>query len=298
MEKMLVSVIATMDYRYPIVYCGAWSFKYISPEEKDNGGLDADWQAIEENAQTYLGIHINFQKLSNPHEAYKQIISQIKQHKATVFTLKENACYWHSKLGLSSTNEHTLIVCGCTDEGILCTDCQPPTEKIFFSKEDFLQSYNGLLVSFQQESPLCPPELSVKNAFKRISSKSKQLFPEMETFAHYISHANLSLECAGNSEADIWNSSLLFNIKNLSLGRIHFSSYLKFIVNLNQNDSLVNCAKLLEKSGQQWATVRSLLMKALLTGNPESLQNRAEKLILDCKSLEEQALRETILSFH
>lgn len=298
MEKMLVSVIAVMDYRYPVVYCGTWSFKYISSKEKEKGGLDADWQAIEENALSYLGIHIDFQKLSSPHEAYKQIISQINEYRATVFTIKEDACCWHSKLGLSSTNEHTLIACGCTDEGILCTDCQPPIEKIFLPKEGFLKSYNGLLVSFQKGTPLCSAELSVKNAIERINSKSPQLFIDMEAFAHYIRHANLSFECEGNNEADIWNSSLLFNIKNLSLGRIHFSSYLKFIATYKQDDVLIDAAELLEKSGQQWATVRSLLMKALLTGTPETMQIRAEKLVLDCKCLEEQALKKINLLFH
>lgn len=294
-ENVIITVLAALyGIEYLAAFCDSWGFQY---EELSTSGvwLSDGWGSIERRAEEYLGMGISFLKVCNCLEAYEEVCRLVSTYGAVAFVLDIRFCPWHPWSNTDTVKEHTLLVNDVLPDGVLkCIDCQYQITDIALGKSKFQSGYLGTIIRFvPEEKPLERKDwfAPIYQTITKLTRNGVHLtaFDEMRIFREKICSDNQFRGDINTSEEKIWNSPILYKIKNLSIGRLQYGKYIDLLIELSGKNELHPVKKILVDSGNRWATIYSMLLKAAVSGYTTKSRKRIYDMIGECASMEEAA---------
>ncbi|MBB6698582.1 hypothetical protein [Clostridium algidicarnis] len=305
LEDNIVTVLASMNKNYHLIYCDAWTFDFINGDKQkiETVGkcIVSDWGSIEDNSLKYLGISIKYKHIIDALEAYEVICNQIAQGKSVVFVVDVHYIEWH-QIKYHQNDRHALIASDIYKNGdLFCMDCQPIIQGVNLHLESFLSAYRGPIVIFDDVGKVDHTIDYLQPLFRTInklytSNYYESSFEAMKAFARSIKKINIYNECQGCDEEDVWNSPIFHNMDILAIGRKQYSQYLLDIASITGKVELRDASKQIDDISDQWTKARSLLMKLRIMGESNSLQEKVSSIIYKIEKMEEQATTSLIKS--
>lgn len=289
LEYNVIAVLGAMSERFRLIYCDAWYFDFTGNVNSIGAGISAGLGGIEDNSEKYLGIKIDYDRISDPRRAYEAVRTQTANGKAAVFVLDSGYCEWLRTQ--SGHKTHALVAYGTANDGALCcVDCLPAAEDIKFSVESFLRAYLGPVVRFEDVGTKDGVDYTepLMRTVSRLSSGT--CFAAIKELARSVKSIDILKECDGCDEKNIWNSPIFHKLEILGICRRQYAQYLMLLSDITGLMGLGAVGKQLQTASEQWQLARSLLMKLRIIGNSAVIAGRAGAVVMKIADTEEDAL--------
>lgn len=287
-EDILASLSRYWNREYQLCFLESWGFKYTYPSASIGAGLDPQKGKLEKTAKEYCGVIVEWNKFSI--SDIENIKNEILKGQPVCIRIDKYNCPWsncyHEKRG-----QHHCLIVGINE--FLEMFCADPFYDVCYEKlpkSDILEGCTDYAVFRIQKQYYITQNWRelVKKLIHTIDREN--VFEEMRSFAKQIGKIN-DFKGEHKYVDDPWFYPLFVKIRVLANGRKLASQSIQYISQKYEVSQLSLIGNMLEKCGNLWLNIHSLLMKECYKETTHKKTFKiAEEKIIEISYMEEEIL--------
>ncbi len=301
LESVLVSLMATWEQEYILMFAQNWGFSFLPPENKSSkilgsrigGGEYKVWECLSE----FYGITPLFHKEEDTLQQLDILRKELSQGMPVLLCLDAYYAPWKDVCGKFHFEHYSLAI-EKDDDFVYCIDPFVNSLANPLPMKNFSQGNAKCITISRSEdySTNVDWKKLLQDAAKTILKEDENIngIQGMRAFADVVeSSFDLRKEMEGFEEM-IWVSPLILRISDIGSRRLHFASVMKYLEQNYNTQDLSHFTSQIEKAGWGWRRIRRILASACESQNPEQFTGELANEIKRLALLEEKVAQELL----
>lgn len=298
LEEEIISVALWWERGYKLMYADSWKFGFKPPVENtpdiigtrlDDGNGGRMGKILEE----YHGISAIRHDDKTPEELVEMVKQELREKRPVLLGMDPFWCHWNPAYQKVHMKYHFPLGVGFDEEGkgIYCNDSKFNQEKVLIPMDEFLKSC-GQIITFKlvgKERKDFDWKNNIYNSVEKLfnGEYKKSSFEMVKEFADTVEERlNISDEVKGHDV--IIMVPLFLKLQAIGTYRRQFADLLIHLAEVGNAPELKELAPDMDQLGNDWLSVRSMLMKAVYKKKTDELIKKVAAKIRNIADREEK----------